>query len=353
MTTPSEQSEKTGSFPLFDWLRFVLASMVALAHGDILTWSQAGNFAVQVFFALSGWLIGGILLRTELRGLPRFYYNRGTRIWIPYVLAVATIYLLSALREPVTSHYFHCLFYDLTFTHNWFIEKIPAVVSLMPLQGTGSHFWSISVEEQFYLAAPLLIVLLPFGLGRLVAFWVVVAIAANASHSWYGAISLGVLAAVARSHYGDWQLTRWGMAVVAVPAAALAVAMVTLPDFYWLLAPLLAIGIVLLTSRQGSRGAVGRFVGGMSYPLYLYHWVGIFAASFLVKHLSVPLPSIGWTAYVFALVAGSAAYLMVDQNVMKWRAALFQPAFGKTLMIIAYSLLAAGIFGGAVLRLGV
>src|SRR6476620_9631556 len=135
--TEHHHASKAGEFPLFDWLRLILASVVALSHEGILGWGPAGNFAVQVFFALSGWLIGGILLRTELRGLPRFYYNRGTRIWIPYVFAVATIYLLSALREPVTSHYFHCLFYDLTFTHNWFIEKIPAVVSLMPLQGTG------------------------------------------------------------------------------------------------------------------------------------------------------------------------------------------------------------------------
>src|SRR4051794_24080006 len=76
MTTPSEQSEKTGSFPLFDWLRFILASAVALSHEGILRWQFAGNFAVQVFFALSGWLIGGILLRAEFKRLPHFYYNR-------------------------------------------------------------------------------------------------------------------------------------------------------------------------------------------------------------------------------------------------------------------------------------
>jgi peptidoglycan/LPS O-acetylase OafA/YrhL len=163
MTTPSEQSAKTGSFPLFDWLRFALASMVALSHEGLIAWGNAGNFAVQVFFALSGWLIGGILLRTKLHDLPTFYYNRGTRIWIPYAFAVAAIYLLSAARDPLTTDYFKFLFYDSTFTHNWFIPKIPDVIDKMPLRGTGSHFWSISVEEQFYLAAPLLIVLLPFG----------------------------------------------------------------------------------------------------------------------------------------------------------------------------------------------
>ncbi|MFL6720590.1 MAG: acyltransferase family protein, partial [Sphingomonas sp.] len=223
MTTPSEQSEKTGSFPLFDWLRFVLASSVALSHEGVLRWQFAGNFAVQVFFALSGWLIGGILLKTKFSELPRFYYNRGTRIWIPYVFAVAAIYGLSAVRDPLTVHYFKFLFYDLTFTHNWFIPKIASVIATMPLKGTGTHFWSISVEEQFYLAAPLLIVLLPFG--RSIIFWVLIAAFANLSQSWYGSISLGVLAAVVRLKVGDWQLTRTGYVWIVAAGVVLAFVM--------------------------------------------------------------------------------------------------------------------------------
>jgi peptidoglycan/LPS O-acetylase OafA/YrhL len=351
MTTPSEQSRETGSFPLFDWLRFVLASAVALAHEQIIGWEHAGNFAVQVFFALSGWLIGGILLRTEFRKLPRFYYNRGTRIWIPYAFSVAAIYGLSALRDPITASFWKCLIYDATFTHNWFIAKIPTVIARMPLQGTGAHFWSISVEEQFYLAAPLLIVLLPFG--RSILFWILVAATANLTQSWYGAISLGVLAAVVRIRWGDWQLTRPGLLAIAATAAALALVMILVRPSYEWVAPPLAAAIVLMTSWQGRRGALGRFVGGMSYPLYLYHWTGMFAATLLTKHLGVRLPSVSWTAFVIALGVGSLAYVLVDQNIMKWRSRLYRPGFGTALMIMAYSLLAAGVVAGAVLRLGV
>ena len=53
-------------FPLFDWLRFLLASVVVLGHAHVITWEPAAMVAVRVFFALSGWLIGGILLRTRL-----------------------------------------------------------------------------------------------------------------------------------------------------------------------------------------------------------------------------------------------------------------------------------------------
>src|SRR5690242_14481489 len=69
---------------VFDVLRFLLAFAVLLSHMKLLAWAQAGNLAVQVFFALSGWLIGSILCNTKPGELNRFYFNRATRIWIPY-----------------------------------------------------------------------------------------------------------------------------------------------------------------------------------------------------------------------------------------------------------------------------
>src|SRR5690349_15809326 len=65
------EAKKTQECALFDWLRFLLASAVVLAHEGVFGWPQIGNLAVQVFFALSGWLIGGILLRTKPAELPR------------------------------------------------------------------------------------------------------------------------------------------------------------------------------------------------------------------------------------------------------------------------------------------
>jgi peptidoglycan/LPS O-acetylase OafA/YrhL len=317
-------------FPLFDWLRFTLASVVALTHEHIIGWEPAANLAVQVFFALSGWLIGGILLRTDVRHLSRFYFNRATRIWIPYVFAVAAIYLLAAVRDhpgvPATLHF---LTYDLTFTHNWFIDPIKP----MPLGGTGAHFWSIAVEEQFYLAAPLLILLTPFG--RSIAAWSLIAAAAVLTHSWYGSISLGVLAAVARCRFGDWHLSRISASAVAGVATFALAALIAVPVLYSDLAPLFAIDVVLLTSWPGVRSTVGSFAGGVSYPLYLWHWTGAFAAHALL------LPA--WSAYLIAVMVGIFAYAAIDRNVMRLRAALYRPSIGKSLMIAAYALLAIGI----------
>ena len=70
MTDGQRQASAPDSYyPWFDWLRFVLANVVMLVHfGIIRGWSHAGDFAVQAFFALSGWLIGGLLLEQSRSG---------------------------------------------------------------------------------------------------------------------------------------------------------------------------------------------------------------------------------------------------------------------------------------------
>ncbi|MGN6848295.1 MAG: acyltransferase family protein [Sphingomicrobium sp.] len=303
------------SFPLFDWLRFVLASVVALYHEGTIPWEHAGNFAVQIFFALSGWLIGGILLKSDRKDLPRFYFNRATRIWIPYFIAVAVLYALAAYGEGIDQTWWRCLIFDGTFTHNWFIDP-----AHMPLHGTGNHFWSISVEEQFYLAAPLLIVLLPFGRSKWL--WGALSIVAVASHFWYGSICLGVLAAIIRPK-----------AWVAPVTAGLALLLLLVnPSLYdWLCSPTAA-GIVVLLSRSGPRSRTGEFLGGVSYPLYLYHWTGAFVAH--AVHLPI--------AYPVAVGSGALAYLAVDRNVMRLRARFYRPAIGQALMLTAYGLIVCG-----------
>ncbi|SRR6266851_1166741 len=151
-------------YPAFDYLRITLATAVAAGHADLITWSQAGNLSVQVFFALSGWLIGGILLRSSPDDLPRFYFNRAARIWIPYFVAVAILIVVSLLRDTVTTKWIEIIFYKITFVYDFFgPPQLAEFGNAMPLKGTGNHLWSICAEEQFYLVAPIFITLLPLG----------------------------------------------------------------------------------------------------------------------------------------------------------------------------------------------
>ena len=186
--------EKVGSYPWFDWLRFILASLVVLGHANFQFFPFLdGALAVAVFFALSGWLIGGILLRTKFDELPRFFYNRATRIWIPYAVAVVLLYGFAAIHEGVDFFWVKYLILDVTFTHQLY-TFFPAALYEMPVDGTGNQFWSISVEEQFYLIAPLIIIFT--SLGNSIKCWSIIAVFMVLLDWNFAAISLGVCAAI-------------------------------------------------------------------------------------------------------------------------------------------------------------
>jgi len=122
-----------------------------ISHRDTFGFlSQIGWAGVDLFFMLSGYLIGNQLLANVAHGRPvplkRFIFRRLMRTLPNYWVVVASFFLLPALCAGAS---LPPLWKFLTFTQN---------LGLRP--GTAfSHAWSLCVEEQFYLALPLLIML--------------------------------------------------------------------------------------------------------------------------------------------------------------------------------------------------
>jgi peptidoglycan/LPS O-acetylase OafA/YrhL len=344
--------ESATYYPWFDWLRAICASVVVLHHNSALRfWSHAGNFPVVVFFALSGWLIGGILLDMKPGQLPRFYFNRAARIWIPYYVALALLLAVSLLRDPITAKWIEIVAYKVTFVYNLFgTRQLADFVQAMPEKGTFSHAWSIHAEEQFYLLAPLLLVIGARHLGRSPVVWGVLAVVVLAFAPLYGAIVLGVLAATVARRYGAWHLTRWGRGALLLLLALGVAGLVLAPAWYDVVAPFPAICIVLLLAVPGPQHPGGVLFGGMSYPLYLNHWIAIYAVQALVKR-GVPLPELLRHSLVLALAIALACamYWWIDRPVLKRRARWFTAARGRLLTTAAYAMVGAGIFIGAVL----
>jgi len=191
-------SHHSNYLPALDYLRAAAALGVFLNHAHFFSFipSDFGTACVQIFFALSGFLIGSILLRTEPRELPRFYFNRTTRIWIPYLIAIALIFVVTTVKQGLSDPKFsEFFFYDVTFVYNWFgPPQLAEFVHRMPLDGTGNHFWSICVEEQFYLLAPFVLLFLP----RIVASLGLLGLLALnfVFPHYFASISLGLLLAL-------------------------------------------------------------------------------------------------------------------------------------------------------------
>lgn len=332
-------------YPAFDWLRLILASAVFWDHAGVFGHLSVGHSAVNIFFALSGWLIGGILLNMTPGDVPRFFYNRVMRIWLPYLAAAALLYGAAMMKEGYAPYFFQTLAFDLTLTHNLFIEKIPAVITNMPLDGTGAHFWSIAVEEQFYLLAPLLVVLTRFG--RSPVAWFGLTLLAILAGTFYASVAAGVFAVTLRERVGPWHLTAGGtLALAAILLASGVLAHTGVVEGARVL-PVASAAIVLLLARPGLRGGTGKWAGGISYPMYLNHWTGLFAAGMLLHVLpQAGRPVALAFGFLVALAVAAVAYRLIDRQVHAVRARHYTPARGRMAMLAAYGLMALGLLLG-------
>jgi peptidoglycan/LPS O-acetylase OafA/YrhL len=163
--------------PTLDGWRGLSVIGVILFHGGffksdslVAKLTYHGNIGVDVFFALSGFLICRLLLEDYARNgeldLRRFYIRRAFRILPPYYAALAGIFAVAAIGAIRIdySDLPSCLF----FYRNY-----------VPLHSGGfytAHFWSLAVEEQFYAFWPLLLIIAkPKRLGK-VAFILAMAI---------------------------------------------------------------------------------------------------------------------------------------------------------------------------------
>ncbi len=147
--------------PALDGLRGIAILLVLLRHSIIGLDSSSplvsrvfgiGKFAgsgVDLFFVLSGFLIGGILLDAQAspRYYSTFYARRAYRI-LPLYFAVTTLVLLRYIRIPLS---IPSLAY-LTFTQNFFMARAGG------MGATGLLVtWSLAIEEQFYLVIPFIV----------------------------------------------------------------------------------------------------------------------------------------------------------------------------------------------------
>lgn len=150
--------------PGLDGLRAVAFLLVFALHADYV---QVGWVGVQFFFVLSGFLITGILLDMKKALPPReyfvkFYGRRFLRIFPLYyfylvlMLGVAALLLYYSYRPGYMKIFFEQVRYAFLYVYDFFFATRYA-------RNTNflDHFWSLSVEEQFYIFWPLLILLVP------------------------------------------------------------------------------------------------------------------------------------------------------------------------------------------------
>lgn len=151
-------AREAGQLAALDGLRALAVLLVIGDHFSVTVWAgthlggwwlqtpliRYGWTGVDLFFVLSGFLIGGQLWRERMRSgtinLPRFFLRRGLRIWPLYFASLALMQFGAASVKPgwpdwaLVSNYFPTLY---------------------------ARSWSLSTEEMFYLLVPLFVICVP------------------------------------------------------------------------------------------------------------------------------------------------------------------------------------------------
>ncbi|GGK73449.1 acyltransferase family protein [Ornithinimicrobium pekingense] len=368
-------------------LRAVAVLMVLLYHAGVPGFG--GGFAgVDVFFVISGYLITGQLVAEARRSgtvsLTRFYARRARRLLpaaslVLVVTAVAGWWLLPAGRRgELGTDVVGATLYVV----NWVLAG--REVDYLAEDSAPSllqHYWSLSVEEQFYVVWPLLILLVLWLCRRLrlsltAGLTLTLGLVVAASLLWsvvHTAQSPGTAYFVTTTRV--WQLGVGGLLVLLTPqlarlrrpaAAGLAWAGLVLigltvvlvdPGTPWpgsaALLPTLGTAAVVAAGAAWAHSpparllGVGpmRFLGGLSYGLYLWHWPAL-------RLLEETRPDSGLAARL-AVAAGSVvlawATLRLVENPIRFHPALARRT-GRGLLYGAASMAATAAVGAAVLQ---
>jgi peptidoglycan/LPS O-acetylase OafA/YrhL len=169
---PSSRTVRIPYFPGLDGLRGLAVAAVLFFHGGF-SWMVGGYLGVSTFFTLSGFLITSLLLAeraSEGQVRLRAFWRRRFRRLMPASLACLALILVFGVfaadtvqRENLAGDVISALGY----VANWrFIFSDQSYAELFAEPSPVLHFWSLAIEEQYYVLYPLLIAAL-VGVGRL------------------------------------------------------------------------------------------------------------------------------------------------------------------------------------------
>lgn len=314
-----------------DVLRGLAVGLVLLHHAWPDRFQGAGVVGVVMFFALSGYLITGLLVeeaeRTGGLDLARFYRRRAVRLVPALLVLVVGVVVVTLVVDPLHDRHrlARTVVVALTYTGD------------LPVGGTSAatfHLWTLATEEQFYLLWPFLI-LLAVRRGRLTPALVLAGgatlTACVATLVWLGeAPDLAyplptswavcfVIGAVVRVH--AHRLPVWP---AAAPLALTGLAVLSVIPLrghaltYLAGGPAIAAltGILLVAWRERYRvdGAARALVwlGGISYAAYLWNYP-------LTLWLRPSVPMAGLVALPLTVAVATLSTHVIERPVMRRR----------------------------------
>lgn len=293
-----------------DGMRAVAVLSVILFHAGLMPFGYLG---VDVFFAISGFLITGIIHKESINGnfrIGNFYMRRIRRI-LPLVLTSTLVVLLIG--------YFFMLPNDLENISNsilatdFFSNNILEKITAKNYWATSNHFdplmhtWSLGIEEQFYLFFPLIFFIkkdkkkiIPIIVMLLTITSIILYIKSNNSSSTfyfiqYRFFELSVGSLFALAFFEKKNSGRYKGITLLLLIALLAVPSTIINEKVRLIAVILAASLLLMPSHSSNKfiditlsNPVLVWIGKISFSLYIWHQIVFaFARYHYFEHINI------------------------------------------------------------------
>jgi peptidoglycan/LPS O-acetylase OafA/YrhL len=349
--TAHERFLQTKQLPGLDGLRCLAILPVVWHHATPRLLPGVlgkGAVGVDLFFALSGFLITTLLLRERRASgrirLGAFYARRSLRIF-PLYYTVLALYALRAWQtqadSAVARHFLQGLPLHATYTSNWFLDyAVPHPVMF-------AFSWSLCVEEQFYWVWPGLVALLRGRAALAVLMSGAIVIDTLAEHAAFSSflpagslglrvltsfatpIGCGSLLALLLDTPRGFALARWLLGWRWAAPALLATC------GYWLSLPAtpylsLSISLAALVGAVAIRGDNGlawllergplRRIGVLSYAIYLLHITALGLVRSFLPQLKESALWVFGLGLPLSLLFAELAHRLIEQPCLRWRA---------------------------------
>ncbi|MGQ3050651.1 MAG: acyltransferase family protein [Roseateles sp.] len=338
--------------PGLQGMRGIAILLVLLNHAGVPGFG-GGYVGVDVFFVISGYLIGGLLLREleSKNGLDLWaFYARRVRRLLPAaavvlactVVGIRLLYAPQEQDELLSSARAAALYAS----NLWFASRPTDYFGGHTEANPTLHLWSLAVEEQFYVVWPLLMLFSTRrfrGRPRLVTGWLLVIIGGLSFASCVAITQLNFKYAFFLTPFRIWEFAV-GMAIAVWPRLLIGWSTRTVAAMGWVAMamlclisllfdgrmrfpgflaafPVVAGGLLLVVVQHGGQTMVGRLLqsrvirqlGDCSYSVYLWHWPVLIAAA-VITPKSGALLTVGLIALSIAL--GWLSYRFVEQPFM-------------------------------------
>jgi peptidoglycan/LPS O-acetylase OafA/YrhL len=369
-----------------DGLRAIAVIPVVLYHLGI-PFVGGGFIGVDVFFVISGYLITTIIV-SEIRAgsfsLARFYERRIRRIIPAYVVMVAITSIIALqimLPDDLAEFGQSALFASLSVSNVFFWLESSDYFGLASDMKPLLHTWSLGVEEQFYLFFPLLLLALTRVKLSRFAFLLCVAVAViSLAVSAYGVI-FAPMANFYLLPTRAWELLAGGLLawqVIRPPSTRLQAEVESIVGLVLVIVPIFAYGSrtpfpgpmamppvlgAALIIHAGMGNAVSsvhkvlsvpalRFIGIISYSLYLWHW----PIMVLSRYYFIELSEVGNAGVLAASMAAAVlSWAFVEQPFRRRdsviSARLIIPAGIAAIAVVSVAGLSLSLSGGFPARL--